>query len=151
MCIRVDLPAPFSPSRACTSPDAREKSAPRSASTEPKRFRIPTNSRRGTTASETGRAIVALPVEIELLSQVGGHRLNTQRLRRVVSGVDEVQSPFHGIEVGVVRAFAGNKRVDPGISRLRQHVSGASGDNADSGGLFRTSRDQGGAAFQGMK
>src|SRR5829696_5462604 len=151
MCIRVDLPAPFSPSSACTSPEARVKSAPRSASTEPNRFRIPKSSRRGGTVSETSRVIVELPVEIEQLSQMRGHRLNAECFGGVVAGVDQIQAPFHGIEVGVVRAFAGNECVDAGISRLREHVSGAAGDNAHSRRLFRPSRNQRGAPFQGMK
>src|SRR3954453_11037434 len=82
---------------------------------------------------------------------MGGHRLNTQGFRCVVSGIDEVQPPFHGVEVGVVRAFASDECVNASISRLRQHVSGPSGDYADSCRPFRASRNQGGTAFQGMK
>jgi hypothetical protein len=37
----VLLPAPFSPSRAWTSPERRSKSTPFSASIPPKRLRIP--------------------------------------------------------------------------------------------------------------
>ena len=46
-CIRVVLPAPFSPSSACSSPGVSVKSAPRSACTEPKRLRMPRSARAG--------------------------------------------------------------------------------------------------------
>src|SRR4051794_15076874 len=39
--MRVDLPAPFSPTIACTSPDCRSRSTPRSACTPPYRFSTP--------------------------------------------------------------------------------------------------------------
>src|SRR6266516_1545911 len=45
MFINVDLPAPFSPSRACTSPRRRSKSMPSLATTPGKRFVIPRSSR----------------------------------------------------------------------------------------------------------
>ena len=45
MCERVVLPAPFSPSRACTSPTAAEKSTWSFATTPGKRFVIPRTSR----------------------------------------------------------------------------------------------------------
>jgi len=43
--VKVDLPAPFSPSKTRTSPAATSKSTPFSACTPPKRFRILSNSR----------------------------------------------------------------------------------------------------------
>ena len=36
--ISVDLPAPFSPTRACTSPGRRSSETPRSACVDPKLF-----------------------------------------------------------------------------------------------------------------
>src|SRR5262245_5555174 len=39
--IKVDLPAPFSPMRACTSPGRSSRSTPRSACVEPKRLLMP--------------------------------------------------------------------------------------------------------------
>src|SRR5690348_11957501 len=39
--VRVDLPAPFSPSRATTSPPLTVRSIPRSTSFSPKRLRTP--------------------------------------------------------------------------------------------------------------
>src|SRR2546423_3304217 len=53
MLISVDLPAPFSPSRACTSPRRRSKSMWSLASTPGNCFVIPRSSRTG--ASSTGR------------------------------------------------------------------------------------------------
>src|SRR2546428_2838946 len=47
MFISVDLPAPFSPSRACTSPGRRSKSIPSLATTPGKRFVIDRSSRIG--------------------------------------------------------------------------------------------------------
>ena len=41
----VDLPAPFSPSSAWTSPGLRSKSTPSLATIDPKRFVIPRSSR----------------------------------------------------------------------------------------------------------
>src|ERR671918_73435 len=52
MFMRVDLPAPFSPRRACTSPFASSKSTPSLATTPGKRFVMPLSSRRGASAME---------------------------------------------------------------------------------------------------
>src|ERR1051325_361604 len=49
----VDLPAPFSPSRACTSPSAASKCTPSFATTPGNRFVIPTSS---TAAARDGKA-----------------------------------------------------------------------------------------------
>src|SRR3954467_14992536 len=53
--ISVDLPAPFSPQSAWTSPGRRSKSTPRSARTCPKRFTSPR-------ASSTGACPSGLPI-----------------------------------------------------------------------------------------
>src|SRR6185437_13921986 len=50
MLIKVDLPAPFSPSSACTSPGRRSKSTWSFASTPGNRFVIPSSSRIGVSA-----------------------------------------------------------------------------------------------------
>src|SRR5437868_15346848 len=55
MFIRVDLPAPFSPSRACTSPRASSKSTPSFATTPGNRFVIALSSRRGGSAMGMAR------------------------------------------------------------------------------------------------
>src|SRR6266550_3002429 len=47
MLIKVDLPAPFSPSKACTSPRRRSKSTWSLASTPGNSFVIPRSSRTG--------------------------------------------------------------------------------------------------------
>src|SRR5581483_8999243 len=57
MFISVDLPAPFSPRRACTSPSRRSKFTSSFAITPGKRFVIPRSSRRG--ASAIARAILS--------------------------------------------------------------------------------------------
>src|SRR5258708_9166181 len=44
MFISEDLPAPFSPSRACTSPHSAQNAAPSSATNPSKDFRIPASS-----------------------------------------------------------------------------------------------------------
>src|SRR6185312_11603198 len=54
MFIRVDLPAPFSPRSACTSPFCRSKSTPSFATTPGKRLVIPLSSRRGASAMGEG-------------------------------------------------------------------------------------------------
>src|SRR5690625_2296456 len=48
--IRVDFPAPFSPTRACTVPGRTSRSACRIARTAPKRFEIPLSLTRGVTS-----------------------------------------------------------------------------------------------------
>src|SRR5215211_7585180 len=54
MFISVDLPAPFSPRSACTSPLRRSKSTPSLATTPGKRLVIPLSSRRGASAMGEG-------------------------------------------------------------------------------------------------
>src|SRR6266508_1357557 len=54
MLISVDLPAPFSPSKACTSPRRRSKSIRSFALTPGKRFVIPRSSRTGASSAMTG-------------------------------------------------------------------------------------------------
>src|SRR6187431_258843 len=56
MFMRVDLPAPFSPSRACTSPLRRSKSTPSFATTPGNRLVMPLSSRRGASAMD-GRSV----------------------------------------------------------------------------------------------
>src|SRR5436305_2103495 len=53
MFISVDLPAPFSPSRACTSPRRRSKLTASLARTPGKRFVMPRSSRTGGSESTT--------------------------------------------------------------------------------------------------
>src|SRR6266498_1865320 len=53
MFISVDLPAPFSPSNACTSPLRRSKSTWSFASTPGNRFVIPRSSRTGVSVAAT--------------------------------------------------------------------------------------------------
>ena len=86
--------------------------------------------------------IVKVPLQIELFREMRSHCLHPERFGGVVAGIDDVQAPFHGIEVGVVRPFPGYVRIHPGIPRLGDHVPATSGYNPDSGRLFGTSRYQ---------
>jgi hypothetical protein len=56
----VDLPAPFSPTSACTSPRRRAKSTPSSAVAPAKRFTIPAMRRIGA-ASLTAVSLLGWP------------------------------------------------------------------------------------------
>src|SRR5215210_805982 len=74
MFISVDLPAPFSPSRAWTSPWIRSRSIRSLASTPGNCFVIPASSRRGASAigrEVKGRAAWTRPSTVGLLDRVG--------------------------------------------------------------------------------
>src|ERR1700761_5884249 len=58
--ISVDLPAPFSPSSACTSPAITSKSTRSLATTEPNFFVIPLSSRAGGLALVTTALVLLL-------------------------------------------------------------------------------------------
>jgi hypothetical protein len=61
--------------------------------------------------SEAGGVIVEIPVDVELLGEVGRHGLNAKRLSCVVSRVDHIETPLHGIEVTVVGTLTRDERV----------------------------------------
>src|ERR687889_2465728 len=63
--ISVDLPAPFSPTSACTSPAHRSKDTPRSART-PAYDLVIDSARRSTRAGCIGSALLEHPVEEEI-------------------------------------------------------------------------------------
>src|SRR5690349_13461097 len=150
-CIKVVLPAPFSPSNPCSSPAAKEKSAPRSARTEPNRLWIPTSSRTGGTDSKARWMIVEVPVQVEILRHVRGHCLNPERLSGIVPGVNDVQAPFHGIKIGVVGTFSGDEGIEAGLARRSDHVSCTPSNDPDPLRSFRPSRDQGRTSFQAVQ
>src|SRR5438874_11969390 len=85
----VDLPAPFSPRSACTSPAAASKSTPSFATTPGKRLTIPC-------------IATATPFEVAVAVELGcsGSRL---ALRAADHALDE---PVHGIQVGHGQALA---------------------------------------------
>src|SRR6266516_2870294 len=62
----VVLPAPFSPSSACTSPSAASKSTWSFASTPGKRFVIPRSATAGAEGEEGGEAVTSPPVVLAL-------------------------------------------------------------------------------------
>src|SRR3954447_21167599 len=59
--IKVDLPAPFSPTRASTRPTCTVRSADRIARTAPKRFAIPAICSRGVPGSRLGDSVPGSP------------------------------------------------------------------------------------------
>src|SRR4051794_33449011 len=81
MCESVLLPAPFSPSSACTSPAAASKSTPSLATTPGNRFVMPCNA----TAAPGGTAVAACSV--------------VNRDSALGAPVDALDEPIHGVEV----------------------------------------------------
>src|SRR6187431_1309653 len=100
----VDLPAPFSPHKAWTSPGRRSKSTPRSARTCPKRFTSPR-------ASSTGPGDSALPIDflarVKAVLHYGrvdivfghGHHIEQDR-RHLALAVVELGFGDHGLAGG---------------------------------------------------
>src|SRR4029450_7184074 len=84
--MRVDLPAPFSPTSACTSPERTSKSTPRSAWTPPSPLRMPVR-RNSPSGSVTAFPAFACP-------EARGHRMGPAAAgvggRSVVELVDNV-------------------------------------------------------------
>src|SRR5215475_125958 len=79
---RVDFPAPFSPSRACTSPSAASKSTPSFATTPGNRFVMP---RRLTAAGIRGSS--------------GRGRRPAHRVRSALRAPDDaLDQPVHAVE-----------------------------------------------------
>src|ERR687896_2442511 len=76
MRITVVLPAPFSPSRACTSPGRTSKSIASFATSAPKRLVIPRSSRAGGTAA----SLTGVPALAGVSSRVGDDRSRRRRL-----------------------------------------------------------------------
>src|SRR5690242_3715130 len=68
--IRVDLPDPFSPTRACTSPGAQSKSTSLSAFTPGNDFDTPASTTAGSVAREP-RGGEATPVPARIVSSIG--------------------------------------------------------------------------------
>src|SRR6476661_292449 len=79
---------------------------------------------------------------------MGGYRLNAQSLSRVMTGEHQVQTAFHGIEVGVVRALAGDVCIQSGSARLLNHVARTAGDETDPARLLRPTWNQHRAALE---
>src|SRR5580765_6475384 len=98
MFISVDLPAPFSPRSACTSPLRRSKSTPSFATTPGKRLVIPLSSRRGASVMGEGsvRGGTSPPLtETFLVHRVRDVELPVQDLLLVLlDGVEDVLRDF---------------------------------------------------------
>ena len=67
--------------------------------------------------------VVELPLEAEPCREMGRQRLDADRLGGVVAGVDHVHPELHRVEVGVVRSFAGDERVEPRSAPRRRCAS----------------------------
>src|SRR5688500_9176311 len=91
MFISVDLPAPFSPRSACTSPARRSKSTPSLATTPGKRFVMPLSSRRGASlivgSWRGGLERPPLLFEPNLLDRLGDRDLPVDDLLRLSLGL----------------------------------------------------------------
>src|SRR5215207_3328855 len=125
MFINVDLPAPFSPSSACTSPRRRSKSTLSLATTPGKRLVIPFSSRRGASVAfmsrriVRGRAFRPPPVPASALLDVFGLRRRIDRavlqllLRRGGGVLDVLWDDRRelGQELGVRQILHAVKRV----------------------------------------
>src|SRR6266536_1449223 len=117
MLISVLLPAPFSPSKACTSPHRAEKSTPWFATTPGKALSIPTiekarsavtrrESYRARTSSGLGRALRARPRGARS-APPNPYLLNCDLTLRNIAD-DIAKSPVHlvGLRIGVVFGLA---------------------------------------------
>src|ERR671912_1990165 len=79
--IRVDLPAPFSPTSAWTSPGASARDTPSSAWVAPKRFAMPRMASTASPPDSTTRTPYGVDVEmlIYVLSNNNSHHREAQR------------------------------------------------------------------------
>src|SRR5919197_2069743 len=97
MRISVVLPAPFSPSTACTVPGATDSRAPASAVVPPNRLTIPASSKSGSTglsvtaSLESGRGVYESHLDAEFSGEMVGERPHPQRRSRGVHGIDNGQ------------------------------------------------------------
>src|SRR5690242_1516456 len=88
----VLLPAPFSPSSACTSPAAAAKSTPSFATTPGKRFVIP----RSSSAATAAPGGAAVPADCASVTDPGRRRSFPLALRAADDALDE---PVHRVQV----------------------------------------------------
>ena len=146
-CSSVLLPAPFSPSSACSEPRGTVSVASRSATVAPKRsrhvleresggartcpHRPRVRARPSLTPSESGRRGDERPRQAEALLQPCGHRAHAERLGRVVAGVDDDEAELRRLDRRVVRSLAGDERVDAGLTRLAQRLAGRAAAGED--------------------
>src|SRR6185503_11967598 len=93
-------------------------------------------------ASQAGWVIEKHPGDRVLPAHVRGERLHAHRFGSVVTGKVHVDLQFFGVEKAPVRALAGDKRVEPGSSRLRDERAPGARDDPDSTDLFRTEGEE---------
>src|SRR5215208_4552447 len=109
MFISVDLPAPFSPSSACTSPCFKSKSIALLASTPGKCLVMPASSRRGASAMALGRRLRGGPSDPpldrwELLDRVGDLDLPVDDL--LLLGLDLVDHVLRDLRADLAESDA---------------------------------------------
>src|SRR5438105_10229300 len=97
----VLLPAPFSPSRACTSPAAASKSTPSFATTPGKRFVIP----RIATAEDGGAPSAPLPLISSALASPNllAGRASDHALHEPVHAVEAVRAARQDVHLLALR------------------------------------------------
>src|SRR6185312_8878923 len=83
----VDLPAPFSPSSACTSPSAASKSTPSLATTPGNRFVIPLSATAAGTGGRRARRVPHAP------------RPTVRRFLALRAPDDALDEPVHRVQV----------------------------------------------------
>src|SRR5919204_400334 len=125
MFINVVLPAPFSPSSACTSPRRTSKSTWSFASTPGKRFVIPRTSRTGRSSTVADskpvrRRRAAWPAFLVK------PMISRSRLRHLdLAGDDEPLEPVHLRDVGLRHLRADLADADAPVLQVEEHVRSA--------------------------
>src|SRR6267154_5878100 len=80
--------------------------------------------------SQPGRMIQKDPGQSELLGDVLRQRFDSDRLCRVMAGVENVDAQLLGVEEGPVLSFSSHERIEPRRGRLwDQRPSGAGDDS----------------------
>src|SRR6266487_3400511 len=80
--------------------------------------------------SQPGRMIQENPGQVELLGDVLRQCFDSDRLRRVMAGVENIDAQLLGVEEGPVLSFSSHKRIEPRRGSLwDQRPSGAGHDS----------------------
>src|SRR6476661_1969867 len=125
MRIRVDLPAPFSPMRACTSPGRSSKETSSFATTPGKRFVMPSSTTKGGAPSRP-----ALPSSLIVVGRRWTGLRLVRNLDRPVDDVlpvqldrcDDVRSHQLAVGLGVVQSLV--RQVEDLSAALERAVAG---------------------------
>src|SRR5690349_3594550 len=123
MRMRVDFPAPFSPSNACTVPGRTCNDADVSARVAPNRLSMPRSVSAGSPPlegpfivreSETGWCRDEAPRNAEGALDLLAECTYTECLRRVVTDVEHRDPELGRFDSSVVRSLADDERIDSG-------------------------------------